>query len=188
MKKEIERKGLSEEIELPSEAEAEAKTEYGLLKLKGPKGETSKKLMHKKVSIKVEGKKITLKSDKASKNEKKIMKTFKAHIKNMIRGVTQGHIYKMKICSGHFPMNVSVSGNELIIKNFFGEKHPRKIKINEGVKTTVSGDDIILEGTDKEAVAMTASAIEKGTRRSGYDKRIFQDGCFIVSKNGKEIK
>ncbi len=186
MKKETEKKGFSEEIELPAEAEAE--TEHGLLKLKGPKGESSKKLMHKKINIKLEGKKIVLRSDKASKNEKKIIKTFKAHVKNMIRGVTKGHTYKMKICSGHFPMSVSVSGNELIIKNFLGEKYPRKAKLNESVKITVSGSDIILEGADKEAVAMTSAAIEKKTRRGGYDKRVFQDGIYLVSKNEKEIK
>ena len=32
----------------------------------------------------------------------------------MIRGVSEGHVYKMKICSGHFPMNVSLSGNVVI--------------------------------------------------------------------------
>jgi len=50
----------------------------------------------------------------------------------MIRGVTEGYTYKLKICSGHFPMNVSLKGDVLEIKNFIGESVPRKLKIKEG--------------------------------------------------------
>jgi len=51
----------------------------------------------------------------------------------MIKGSSQNHVYTMKICSGHFPMNVSVSNNKLSVKNFFGEKVPRVLQLKSGV-------------------------------------------------------
>ena len=182
----MEKKEFMEEIELPEGAEA--KIDHGIVFMKGPKGENSKPLANKRISIKVEGKKIVLAAKRTSKKEKQVLKTFAAHIKNMVKGVTEGYVYKMKICAGHFPMNVAVSGNMLVVKNFIGEKHPRKIRITEGADIKVSGSDITIEGVDKEKVAQMSATIEEKTKRVGYDRRVFQDGIYITSKGGKKIR
>ena len=117
-----------------------------------------------------------------------MVQTFTAHIKNLVKGVTEGHMYKLKICSGHFPMNVSVTGNEFIVKNFIGEKVPRKVELVKGTTVKVEGSDVIIEGIDREKTGMMAARIEQMTRRPGFDTRIFQDGIYIVEKDGKEIK
>lgn len=125
---------------------------------------------------------IILKASKASKNEKRILNTFRAHIRNMIRGLKRGYCYKLKICSSHFPMNVSVEGKNVVIRNFFGEKAPRKAKIVEGVKVEIKGDEIEIKGFDREKVGQTAANIEASTRISKRDRRIFADGIYITDK------
>lgn len=113
--------------------------------------------------------------------------TIRAHINNMIKGVTEGFTYKLKIRYAHFPMKVSVKGNEVIIENFLGEKHPRRARIMEGVTVKISGEDVIVTGIDKEKVGQTAANIEQATRIKGRDPRVFQDGIYIVEKAGKAI-
>jgi len=160
--------------------------ENGTIIVKGPLGELKRTLFYPGVEISADDK-ITIRCKKATKREKKMIGTFKAHIRNMLKGVTKGHVYKLKICSGHFPMTVSVEGNELVVKNFFGEKAPRRLKLSPNVKVKVEGNDVIVESIDKELAGRTASDIEQLTRRVGFDKRIFQDGIYIYYKDGKHV-
>ena len=156
------------------------------LTVTGEKGAISREYNNPKVSISFKDNKIELIS-KDSKKEKAVVKSYLAHIKNAFKGCTEGFTYKLKICSGHFPMNVSVANNILTIKNFLGEKVPRTVKLNPKVKVKVEGDLVVVEATDKEKAGQTAADIEQRTRRPGFDKRIFQDGIYIVEKAGKEI-
>ena len=159
----------------------------GTLTVKGSKGEVSRLLRNPKIVISVSGQDVVFDMKTFSKNEKKMARTFAAHIRNMIKGATEGHEYKLKICSGHFPMNVSVKGNQLEVKNFIGEAVPRKITFKPGVDVKLNGTEISVTGTDKELTAQAAASIEKLTRRNGFDRRIFQDGIYIVEKDGKKI-
>lgn len=177
---------VKEEIEAPEGVEV--KYEGGIFSVKGPKGETKRKIVDPRVKMDVKGNKVTLEALKATKREKRTVYTFMSHIKNMMKGAVESHVYEMKICSGHFPMNVSVAGNEFIIKNFLGENNPRKLIIKEGVKVAVEGDKVIIEGVDKELVGQTAADIEQLTKVKGRDRRIFQDGIYITNKSGKELK
>ena len=96
-----------------------ASLENNVLTLKGPKGENKRNFNNPLIQIKVDGNKIKLNSTRFTKREKKLAGTFKSHILNMIKGATEGHIYKLKVCSSHFPMNVSLNDTEFIVKNFF---------------------------------------------------------------------
>lgn len=158
-----------------------------MLAVKGPKGEVKRNISNPTLIIKQEGDKVIFTTEKNSKKEKKEVNTYVAHLKNMINGVTNGHQYELKICSGHFPMNVTYAGGEIIIKNFIGEKHPRKLKIKQGVTVKVDGDLIHVEHSDIEVAGQTAADIEQLTRRPGFDPRIFQDGIYITKKDGKSI-
>ncbi len=118
-----------------------------------------------------------------------IARTFKAHIANMLKGVTEGFTYKLKVVYSHFPMTIKVQGDEVVIENFLGEKNPRRARILPGVNVKVmGGQEIIVEGIDKEAVGQTAANIEQATRITKWDRRVFQDGVYIVEKAGKPIK
>ncbi len=177
---------ITQEIKIPEGIEISK--EAHLIKVKGPKGEISKKLAGPKVEITADKNSVKIISKNASRREKKLIYTFKAHINNMIKGVTEPFVYKLKICPGHFPMNVSMDKDVFTIKNFFGEKTPRKLKIKPNVKIKIDGKDVYVEGIDKELTSQTAASIETLTRIKNRDTRIFQDGIYIVSKAGKEIK
>ncbi len=159
------------------------------VKVKGPKGEVEKNLFHPRVAIKSGNGKVNVdvKAKKKIKKDKMVTNTFASHINNLIKGATDGYEYKLKICSGHFPMTVTVSGAEVAVKNFLGEKVPRKAKIAGDVKIEVKGDEIIVTGRNKELVGQAAAKIEQLTRVVNRDRRIFQDGCYIVSKDGKAV-
>ncbi len=177
---------IIQEIKIPEGIEI---TKQGhLIKVKGPRGELTKKFAGPKIDINLDKDSAKIISRNASKREGKLIGTFKAHINNMIKGVTEPFIYKLRICPGHFPMNVSMDKEVFTIKNFLGEKTPRKIRISPAVKVKIDGKDVYVEGIDKELTAQTAASIEMLTKIKGRDKRIFQDGIYIVSKAGKEIK
>ncbi|MBU3941970.1 MAG: 50S ribosomal protein L6 [Nanoarchaeota archaeon] len=177
---------ITQEINIPEGIEISK--EAHLIKVNGPKGEVSKKLAGPRIEITADKNSVKIISKKASRREKKLIYTFKAHINNMIKGVTEPFVYKLKICPGHFPMNVSMDKDVFTIKNFFGEKTPRKLKIKPNVKIKIDGKDVYVEGIDKELTAQTAASIETLTKIKNRDRRIFQDGIYIVSKAGKEIK
>jgi len=165
----------------------EFKRDHGTVTVKGPKGELKRTIENRNIIIEQDGNILTLKFDKTSKREKKHLFTTKAHIKNMLKGVSEGYTYKLKICSGHFPMTVTLKNNVIEIKNFIGEVVPRKLIIKDEAKVKIEGDIITVEGIDKEKTGQAAASIEKLTKRPGFDKRIFQDGIYITEKDGKKI-
>ncbi|MEM0320076.1 MAG: 50S ribosomal protein L6, partial [Candidatus Nezhaarchaeales archaeon] len=118
---------------------------------------------------------------------KSVCGTVASHIRNMIIGVTEGFVYKLKIVYSHFPMTVKVEGDKVVIENFMGEKSKRIAKIVGKVKVQVKGDEVIVEGADLEQVSQTAANIERATKIRGYDPRVFMDGIYIYERKGKSI-
>ncbi len=177
--------GLTEKIEAPENCTVVQ--EKNFVVAKGPKGELKRKLTDKKVQVKQEGQEVTLTYPEDTKRAKRLMNTNRAHIKNILKGVNEGFTYKLKICSGHFPMTVNVKNDVLEVKNFIGEKVPRTLKIHPDAKVNVSGEEIVVEATNKEVAGQVAASIEKLTFRPGFDKRIFQDGIYIIEKAGKKL-
>lgn len=176
---------IEEEMEIPDGIQVSAGKEIAV---KGPKGAMKRELYYPGVEIKAEGKKLIFACKKATKREKKMIYTYMAHIANMFKGVQTPWVYKLKVCTGHFPMTVNLSGNALLVKNFLGEKVPRKMILKQGVSVKVDGKDITVESIDKELAGATASEMELLTVVSKRDRRIFQDGIFIIEKAGKPLK
>lgn len=183
MKKVSETK-IEESVEMPEGVTAAISDTT--LTLKGPKGEVSKSLYSEKAEVSAESGKVTIKAKRSTKKEKQVVGTFKAHVNNMITGVVDGHHYTLKVCSGHFPMNVAVSGREFVVKNFLGEKTARKIPIPAGVSVKVNGSDVDVEGPDKDVTGTVAMAIENLTRRTNFDRRVFQDGIILTGYKSRE--
>jgi large subunit ribosomal protein L6 len=174
------------EIEIPEGCTIEVNNR--IIKVTGAKGTVERDIKNKLLKHDIQKDKIVLFGEKGTKPYKKIVLTFVAHINNMFKGVVKGHVYKLKVCSGHFPMTAAIKGDTFELKNFIGEAKPRKLKLNlDSVSVKVNGTDIVVEGIDKEKTAQTAASIESLTKRPGFDKRIFQDGIYIINKDGKAI-
>lgn len=171
--------------EVGLENSVKAKLEGNTLKISGPKGEVERVFVHPRIEVRVESNKVVLKAPLATKREKTILCSFEAHIQNMVKGVKEVHSYTLKICSGHFPMNVTVAGSEFVVKNFLGEAVPRKTKVLKGAEVKVTGNDVVVSSSDKEIAGQMAARIESLCRITNRDRRIFQDGIYITRKAGK---
>lgn len=176
---------LTTTIELPSGVSATTKA--GRFTVKGPKGEVTRHLFHPRINASVESSGIVLLSKDVTRREKKMVYTFTSHLKNMVDGVTEGHNYQLKVCSGHFPMTVTLKGEMLEVKNFLGEAVPRTVKVDPKTTVKVEGVVITVDSVDLEAAGQMAARIEQLCRRSGFDRRIFQDGIYITHKCGKAV-
>ncbi|MCX8200413.1 MAG: 50S ribosomal protein L6, partial [Candidatus Micrarchaeota archaeon] len=146
------------------------------ISVKGPKGEVQVSYPRKKVSVKVEGNKISITGPKV------LVNTQSAHIRNAFTGVTSGHKQVMKAVFAHFPMKIEVKGDTVYIKNFLGEKTDRVAKIEGETKVVVKGQDVEIEGPDIYAVGQTAANLRQATKVKTWDDRIFQDGIYKVRK------
>ena len=158
------------------------------IKVTGSLGSLEREFAHPDIKIVKKENKLVFEVAASTKKQKTMVNTFKAHLNSMMVGVTEGYTYKLKVCSGHFPMTVAIEGDKLTIKNFLGEKSPRHAKIIAGVKAEIKGNDIILTGSNKEEVGQTAANFERSTRIVNRDRRRFQDGIYLTEKPGKEIK
>lgn len=175
------------EVVLPLPEGVSVIVEERYVRVRGKKGEAVRKLQSKEVSLQATADEVRL-SAHASGKGKKLLGSVVAHLRNMLRGCSEGHVYRLKVCSGHFPMSAAVSGKEFVVKNLFGEKTPRTIPLRENVEVKVSGTEIVVTSADKEAAGQMAADIEQLTRRPGFDKRVFQDGIYITEKDSVVIK
>ncbi|MBI4441163.1 50S ribosomal protein L6 [Candidatus Woesearchaeota archaeon] len=173
------------DVEIPDGVTVDIAPDH-VITIKGKKGEVKRTFHAIGITVAREGNTVVFSAKNATKKEKTMIGTFRAHLKNMVTGVVNGHQYKMKICSGHFPMTVAVKGNELTIKNFLGEKVPRIARLLDGVSVKVEGSDVSIDSPDLEKAGIVASRIELATFISRRDRRVFQDGIFITSKPGVE--
>ena len=176
-------KNYTEEIEVPEGTSVQL--DGTILTVSKEKETVIRDFANQKIKIKKEANKIILHVPLMTKKEKTTLGAFAAHIRNMLTGVNNVLVYKLKVCSGHFPMNISVSGQELSVKNFTGEKVPRTLRIRDGVQVKIEGDNITIKSADKEKAGQAAGAIELLCKRPGFDKRIFQQGIYITEKAGK---
>lgn len=179
------KKEFFQEIEIPSGVEI--KKEGKKIIVKGPEGESSKEFNFGKLKFENKGGKIKISHSSSTRNEKRMINTITAHLKNLIKGVNEKFEYKLKICSSHFPINVEIKGNEALIKNFLGEKTPRKCPLPKGIDIQVNKEIIIIKSVNKELAGQAAANFETTTRVKNRDRRVFQDGIFIISKDGEEI-
>ena len=179
------KKEIYQEIEIPEGVEV--KLEAGVLNVKGPEGENKREFKTGQLDFEIKDNKIILGGKKLTKKEKKIVNTFSAHIRNMVRGVQKKFEYKLKICFSHFPITVDIQDNKATIKNFLGEKINRKCSILNNVEIDIKGQEITLKSFDKEAVGQTAANFEIATKIRNKDQRVFQDGIYITNKDGREM-
>mmetsp|Transcript_16478 Transcript_16478/g.47383 ORF Transcript_16478/g.47383 Transcript_16478/m.47383 type:complete len:188 (-) Transcript_16478:85-648(-) len=174
----------SRTIEIPDGVEVEV--DARIVTVKGPRGELTRDFKHVDMDLrKVGGKYIRVDIWFATRKQLACVRTVCSHIDNMIVGVTRGFLYKMRFVYSHFPINVSLSGENVEIRNFLGEKRVRKVPLGEGVKYVRSADvkdQIELSGNDIAVVSLTAARIQQCTCIRKKDLRKFLDGIYVSEK------
>ena len=150
--------------------------------VKGEKGRLVKDFSQAPITIRVDGDEITVSALRQNRKESALVGTICSHVNNMIKGVTKGYTYKLKIVFSHFPISVKAQGNRVLIENFIGERNPRTANIVGESTVSVKGDDVIVKGINVEDVSQTAANIEQATVVRRRDTRKFLDGIYIFEK------
>ncbi|MFD1685753.1 50S ribosomal protein L6 [Halobellus litoreus] len=168
------------EIEIPDEVSAEVSNLD--LTVEGPEGSVTRTLWYPSVSVSVEDDQVVIASEEADAKTNATVGTFESHVSNMIHGVSEGWTYEMEVYYAHFPMQVDVEDDEVVITNFLGEKSSRRTPIRGDTEVQIDGEVVTLTGPSKEDVGQTAADIEQLTRVTDKDTRVFQDGVYITQK------
>jgi large subunit ribosomal protein L6 len=174
------RQKISEQIEIPSGITCEVSNK--ILKCKKDSIELSKKIDAPCLNTSLKENKIFLECPSGNKKDFKTIKSYIAHIKNMFSGLEKEYVYKLESCNVHFPMTLKVEGPRVIISNFLGEKTPRFAQISPGVKVDIKAQKITVTSHDKDLAGQTAANLEKATKIKNRDRRIFQDGIYLVER------
>ncbi|SEH53321.1 MULTISPECIES: 50S ribosomal protein L6 [Halopenitus] len=170
----------SVEINIPDDVSAAI--DHLDLTVEGPNGSVTRRLWFPDIEVSIEDGAVVIASENEDAKTNATVGTFESHVANMIHGVTEGWEYKMEVFYAHFPMQVTVEGDDVVIENFLGEKAARRTPIRGDTDVQVDGEEIALSGPSKEDVGQTAADIEQLTRVSDKDTRVFQDGVYIVEK------
>jgi large subunit ribosomal protein L6 len=154
------------------------------LTVQGPKGRIVRPFPADVLRLTVGGDKATLELGLPvhRKRSRALLRTWAAHLANLSGGLTRGVEARLKVVAAHFPMKVSVKGDDLVIENFLGEKYPRTAHLVPGTTAKVDGEFVTVEGFDVEHVGQSAAAIERTTRIRDYDPRVFQDGIYLIER------
>jgi len=183
---------IEKKVSVPDNVEIEISGKNAVIR--GTKGDITRDFddprFNKSVEIKKEGRTVIVMSASDNRKIKAFVGTIAAHIDNMIKGVTVGYKYTMKIHHVHFPMSLAVKDNTVQIKNFLGEKGTRTAKISGRAEINIDKDDIMITGINLEDVGQTAANIERAVKLSKNDRRIFIDGIYLSGKflqNGEKI-
>jgi len=158
----------------------------GILSVTDGDTELEKKMDNALVDVNVTEEQVEFKPLRDKKDIESIAKSYKSHTENLVQGLQEDYVYKMKGVYAHFPMTINKKDGQVQIENFLGERFPRTTDIMENVEVEINGEDIELSGPNKEKVAQTAARIEQLCRKGNRDPRTFQDGVYITDKGENE--
>jgi large subunit ribosomal protein L6 len=168
------------EIEIPDDVSVAVD---GLdVTVEGPNGSVERELWYPDVTVSVEDDCVTIEADDDARKTKSTVGTFESHIRNAFHGVTEGWEYEMEINYEHFPMQVSVEGDDVVVENFLGEQAPRRCGIVGDTDIEIDDPVVSLSGPDKEDVGQTAGNIRQTTKVREKDTRVFEDGIFVTQR------
>ena len=152
----------------------------------GPRGKLERSFKHVQLDMRmVSDQKLRVDLWFGTRKQVATIRTICSHVENMVIGVTRGFLYKMRFVYSHFPINVSLAGRTVEIRNFLGDKKVRRIPLLDGVDYTRTADvkdQIELTGNDVGAVSLTASQIRQSCNITKKDLRKFLDGIFVSWK------
>ena len=176
-----------EAIEIPEGVKVEINQR--IVTVTGPRGTLKKNMKHMTLDMRVKdkGTRVVVSRWFGKRPDIAVINTAKSAIRNMINGVLRGYRYKLRFAYAHFPINVSVEGGAVEVRNFLGEKRVRRQPIPEGVKCYRTDqakvkDELVVEGNDLEAVSQMAARVHESCLVKKKDVRMFLDGIYVQTK------
>lgn len=149
--------------------------------VKGPKG-TLTRTFSELMTIKNEDGIINVIRANEQKHTKQLHGTTRALLHNMIVGVSEGYVKELELNGIGF--RAALKGKTLVLT--IGYSHPVEIEIEDGITCTVDGNNIKIEGIDKQRVGEVAAVIRATRKPEPYKgKGIRYKGEHIRRKEGK---
>jgi large subunit ribosomal protein L6 len=156
--------------------------ESDVLTVKGAKGTLIKAVRSKDVEISIEGEQVSLKP-KNTTLAPALWGTYASHLRNMIKGVTEGFTKILDLEGVGY--RAEVKGKDLVLS--VGFSHPVALKIPDGITAVVEKTSITLTASDKELLGQFAANVRKVKKPEPYKgKGIRYRGEFIIRKQGKK--
>ena len=160
-----------------------ASVEGQTVKVKGPKGELSVKLV-REVSAKVDEHGITVTPDKAQERSAQMWGLSRSLVNNLVTGVTSGFTQRLEIQGVGY--RAAVQGKNLNLQ--LGFSHDVVYPIPAGITiTSEKPTQISVSGIDKQLVGQVAAEIRGYRRPEPYKgKGVRYEGEYVRRKEGKK--
>lgn len=154
----------------------------GLITIKGPKGELSK-IFLPNVIVTNENNKISFAPKKEDLFSRALWGTYASHVKNMVKGVTEGFTKKLILEGVGFKSEVKGANLDLAL----GFSHPVSVSIPKGLTVTAEKNNITISGIDKEEVGQFSAKVRALKKPEPYKGKGFRyDNEVIRRKQGKK--
>jgi large subunit ribosomal protein L6 len=128
----------------------------GLVSVKGPKGELSK-AVPSGVTIKMEADTILVSRADDSRENRSKHGLVRAHLANMVKGVTEGWTRELEINGVGY--RAEVAGDTMTMA--LGYSHPVVFKLPKGVSAKVEKNRVMLTSADRDLVGQTAAKVRE---------------------------
>ncbi len=149
-------------VPIPKDVDVQLKD--GVMTVKGPKGELSRKL-HPELLVTVEEEQVVVKRPSESKEHRSLHGLTRALIDNMVNGVYSGFHKKLQIVGVGYRAEMKKRGLLLTL----GYSHQILFTPPEGVEITVEKDNSInVSGIDRELVGQVAAKIRSFRKPEPY--------------------
>ena len=154
--------------------------------VKGPKGNLTLPV-RSEVKVSVDGDQVVVErtGSGADRQARALHGTTRAHIANMIKGVTAGFEKKLEIVGVGW--NAKAQGKKLTLN--IGFCHPVDVAMPDGVEVETPGpNQIVFRGADCQKVGEIAAVVRKVRPPEPYKgKGIRYDGEYVRRKAGKSF-
>jgi len=128
----------------------------GTVAVKGPKGELAK-VLPLGITFKVAGDKLQVERADDSRENRAKHGLMRAHLANMVKGVTDGWTRELEINGVGY--RAEVGGDTLTMA--LGYSHPVVFKLPKGVGAKVDKNRIVLSGADRDLLGQTAAKVRE---------------------------
>lgn len=167
-------------IALPQKTEVSVQS--GIISVKGPKG-TLTRPAHRLIGVEVGAEGVVVSPKAETIEARAALGTYASHIRNMLRGVSEGFVKKLLIEGVGYKWDVQ--GRTLNMG--LGFSHPVKMAIPEGLTVTAEKGTLTIAGFDKELVGQFAADVRAQKKPEPYKgKGIRYEDEVIRRKQGKK--